>query len=424
MPAQREVILNVNVLDVGFHPSAWRAPDLHPTSFIDPDYYTEVAKIAERGTLDALFLADGPALREDPAVKPTRALEPTTVLGVVASATEHLGLIGTASTTFNDPFDLADRFLSLDVVSGGRVAWNVVTTFHAGTAHNFGLSRIPDRESRYRRATEFVDVVTALWESATTRVPVHHDGEYFHVHGALPVPPSPQGHPLLVQAGGSPQGRALAGRSADAVFSAELTLDAGRQHYRDVKDVARAAGRDPQAVKILPGLVTVVGSTETEAIARYEDWESKTADGFSAERLGGMLGVDLSSLDPDRPIPQELLLAPVDPSFSGSLGFREAVVRLALESRYSVTELLRKAGGFGHRLVVGSPEQIADTIEEWFLARAADGFNLMPDGFPSGLTDFVDHVVPILRAKGIFRYEYAESTLRERFEGAPLPVSG
>ncbi|MFE5707882.1 nitrilotriacetate monooxygenase, partial [Rhodococcus koreensis] len=151
---------------------------------------------------------------------------------------------------------------------------------------------------------------------------------------------------------------------------------------------------------------------------------SKAADGFSAERLGGMLGVDLSSLDPDRPIPEDLLLAPVDPSFSGSLGFREAVVRLALESRYSVSELLRKAGGFGHRLVVGSPEQIADTIEEWFVAGAADGFNLMPDGFPSGLTDFVDHVVPVLREKGIFRHEYAESTLRERFEGAPLPVRG
>ncbi|MEJ2889811.1 NtaA/DmoA family FMN-dependent monooxygenase [Actinomycetospora aeridis] len=411
-----QLTLNVNVLDVGLHLAAWRAPDLHGRSFLDPQHYRRCAELAERGALDALFLADVPAIRDDPRMKPSRNLEPTVVLGTVAAATENLGLIVTASTTFNDPVELADRLLSLDTVSGGRLGWNAVTTYHEATAANFGLDGHPDRATRYARAGEFVDVVRALWDSAATGRAVHHRGEHLALDGLLTVPPSAQGAPAIVQAGGSAWGRDLAARSADAVFSAELTLEAGQRHYADVKDRARRLGRDPDAIRILPGLVTVLGGTEAEALARHESYERHVPAGHALGRLGGVLGVDLATLDLDAPVPDHLLDDPPEPErFRGALGFREAVVRVARERRPTLRGLLREFGGYGHRLVVGTPEQVADTIADWFETRAADGFNLMPDALPSGLEDFVEHVVPLLRARGLFRHEYAGTTLRERY---------
>ncbi|MFZ2172627.1 MAG: LLM class flavin-dependent oxidoreductase [Rhodococcus sp. (in: high G+C Gram-positive bacteria)] len=415
--SRRELVLNVNVLDVGVAPGAWTLDDVHSLSFVDLDHFVRVAQIAERGTLDAFFLADGPGFWENPRVKPTRALEPSVILSAVATATENLGLIGTASTTFNDPFDLAERFLTLDYISGGRVAWNVVTTYSPTAAANFGFEQIPDRDHRYRRAEEFVGVVTELWNSARTGVPVAHHSEFFDIDGVLRVPPSEQGQPPLVQAGGSPAGRELAGRTAHGVFSAELTLAAGRKNYKHVKDVARGAGRNPDDVKILPGLITVIGSTEAEAVARHEQLRTHVPPNFGWDRLSLTLGVPVAELDFDKPIPESLLDGPPDPvTYTGSLGFRESVVGLARERNLTLAQLLRELdGGGGHRAVIGTPEQVADTIEEWFLTGAADGFNLMPDAFPSGLETFVVHVVPLLRKRGLFRHEYQEKTLRERF---------
>lgn len=425
----RHVILNVNVLDVGITHDAWRHNDLDPLAFVDMGYFQRIGRIAERGTLDAFFLADGPGIREDPRFKPSRGLEPTLILGAVAAVTENLGLIGTASSTFNDPWELAYRFQSLDHVSGGRAAWNVVTTYSPDVAGNFGLSELPDRDTRYRRAGEFVDVVQALWRSVDGGAPVTHHGEFFDVHGRLPVPVSKQGFPLLVQAGGSPTGRELAGRRADAVFSAELSLRAGVEHYDYVKVVAAAAGRDPDRVKILPGLITTIGSTEEEARRRHAQTQETAPEGFPLTRLAGVLGVSPEQLDLDAPLPPEILADPPDPArFGASLGFRESVVRLAAEEGLVVRDLMTQlAGGAGHRKVVGTPEQVADTIEHWFRAGAADGFNLMPDRFPDGLEVFTDQVVPLLRERGLFRHDYEERTLRGRLgipaSRAPTPVS-
>lgn len=421
MSGARHVILNVNVLDVGTATGAWQLDDVHARSFIDGDHFAEVARIAERGTLDAFFLADSPGFWDNPRFKPTRGLEPSVILAAAAAATQHLGLIGTLSTTFNDPVELAERLLTLDTVSGGRVAWNVVTTYAPPAAANFGLDALPDREQRYRRGAEFVDVVTALWRSAIEQEPVRHRGEFFDVDHVVRVPPSAQGYPALVQAGGSPDGRTLAGRTAHAVFSAELTLSQAIEHYDQVKAVAREAGRDPDHVKILPGLVTTIGSTEEEARARYDRLYPRASAGATIARLETTLGVSLAELDWDKPLPAEILDAPPDPkSYAGSLGFRESVVGLARERALTVAELVRELGGSsGHRTVVGTPEQVADTIEHWYRRGAADGFNLMPDAIPSGLTVFVDEVVPILRRRGLFRHEYAESTLRDRL-GVPV----
>ncbi|MEZ0364148.1 NtaA/DmoA family FMN-dependent monooxygenase [Mycobacterium sp. pUA109] len=418
-PRGRRLILNVNVLNLGIHTASWRRSSEAPAAFTDPSYYVRIAKIAERGTLDALFLADGPALRDHPALRPSQALEPSVILASVAAETEHLGLIGTLSSTFNDPVELAHRLLTLDHLSGGRFAWNVVTTYSEAAGGNFGLPDLPDRESRYRRAAEFVDVVLALWRDAAAGAHargIEHRGEFFTVAGSLPQGPSPQGHPLLVQAGGSPQGRELAGRVADAVFSAELDLGAGIEHYRYVQQVAAARGR--AAVRILPGLITTIGSSRAEAHRRYEEQNALLPAGHDVARLSQTLGEDLSGLPLDEPIPARLLgPVPAASTFIGSLGFRESVVRLIESRGLTLRETLREFSGAGHRVVVGSPTDVADTVERWFLAGAADGFNLMPDVFPDGLEVFVDEVVPILRSRGLFGTSYAESTLRERFTG-------
>jgi FMN-dependent oxidoreductase (nitrilotriacetate monooxygenase family) len=416
----RQLILNVNVLNLGIHAGSWQRTSELPTAFANPDYYVRMAKIAERGTLDALFLADGPALRDHPALRPSQALEPSVILASVAAETEHLGLIGTLSSTFNDPVELAHRLLSLDELSGGRLAWNVVTTYSLPAGANFGLADYPDRPTRYRRAAEFVDVVLALWRDAAdvSGRGVDHHGEFFTVVGSLPQGPSPQGHPLLVQAGGSPQGRDLAGRVADAVFSAELDLGAGIEHYRYVKDAAVANGRQRDDVKILPGLITTIGSSRAEAQRRYDEQNALLPHDYDLERLSQVLGEDLSVYPLDEPVPAHLLGEVTDPSkFIASLGFRESVVRLIESGRLTVREAVREFSGAGHRVIVGSPEDVADTIERWFLAGAADGFNLMPDVFPDGLEVFVDEVVPILRSRGVFRAQYSDSTLRERFTG-------
>ncbi|MCX4092069.1 NtaA/DmoA family FMN-dependent monooxygenase [Nocardia sp. alder85J] len=420
------VILNINVLDLGISPVAWQLSGLPKTAVTTGDYFAEIGRIAERGTLDAFFLADNPAIREDPLVRPGgRALEPTAILATVAAATSRIGLIGTLSTTFNDPVELAARFLSLDQLSGGRAAWNAVTTYNPAAGGNFGLAANPDRASRYRRADEFVDVVLALWRAAIDGREIGHHGEFFDVRGRLPLDGSTQGHPLIVQAGGSPQGRDLAGRTANAVFTAEWTLPAGLEHYEQVKQVAVRHGRPRGDVAILPGLITVIGSTEAEAAERYRT--ARELQGIEQELgiLGTQLARDLRGYPVDEPFPQEVLADLDDPNaFTASLGFRESLVRairdrLADRPGYTLRDTVLEFGAGGHRRIIGTPEQVADTIEEWFRAGAADGFNLMPDAFPSGLEIFVDEVVPILRRRGLFRHEYAETTLRERYGVGP-----
>ncbi|AZG44012.1 LLM class flavin-dependent oxidoreductase [Gordonia insulae] len=423
-PDRRGLIINVNVLNVGIHAAAWQRTTESSTAFVDPDYYVRQAQIAERGTLDAVFLADGPALRENPAIKPSQALDPGIILGSVAAGTERLGIIGTFSTTFNEPVELAHRLLSLDRLSGGRFAWNIVTTYSASAGANFGLADLPDRETRYRRAGEFVDLVRALWRSASTAgVPgpaVAHEGEFFSAHGRLGQERSAQGEPLLVQAGGSPQGRDLAGAVADAVFTAELDLGAAIDHHRYVSGAAVRSGRAPDAVKILPGLITTIGSSHAEAERRAAEQDALLPEGFAAQRLSQVIGEDLARYDLHEPFPRHLLEPVADPArFGASLGFRESIVRVILARDLTVGEAVRAFSGSGHRVVVGTPEDVADTIEHWYLAGAADGVNLMPDVFPDGLEIFVDEVVPLLRERGIFRYDYTESTLRERYTRNP-----
>lgn len=426
MSARRELHLNVNLLHSGVYPSAWRLPENRPDAFIDIDHYVRVARIAERGKFDAIFLADTPAINDRIDYRPFMALEPTIELASVAAATTHVGLIATASTSYNEPYNLARRFATLDLVSRGRVGWNVVTTADAAAGRNFGFAGVSEHGARYARAREFTQVVHALWDSweddalvgdkASGRfadsAKVHaidHRGPHYSVAGPLTVPRSPQGRPVTVQAGGSEDGRELAAATTDAVFSLAQTIPDGTAYAADLRSRAVRYGRDPATIVVLPGLATVIGGTEAEARRRRDElWELVPLE-YSLARLAGTLRIAPEQIDLDKPLPDPLPLPP-DANHTMFIG----TVALARRDNLTVRQLLRAlGGGVGHRIIVGTPEQIADDIEAWFRAGAADGFNLMPDVLPDGLETFVDQVVPILQRRGLFRRDYEGTTLRD-----------
>jgi len=424
----RQLRLNVNLLHSGFLPSAWRLPESDPRAFADVQHYIRVAQIAEAGKLDAVFLADNAAIVDQLHFRPITALEPTVLLASIAAATTHIGLIGSASTSYNEPYNIARRFATLDHVSRGRAGWNIVTSADVPSARNFGLEAAPDHARRYARATEFTEVVKALWDSwedeafvgdkaagrfiDPTRVqPIAHRGEHFAVHGPLNLPRPPQGHPVLVQAGASDDGRELASRHAEAVFSASQSFEESLAYARGLNARAQALGRGPAAVKVLAGLTTIIGDTEAAALRRRDELVDLIPWDYSLTRLAGTLGLAPDRLQLDQRLPDQL---PLPAGGNGNHTFFHATLALARRHNYTARELIRAlAGGGGHRVIVGTPEQIAADIEHWFKGGAADGFNLMPDTLPHGLQHFVDGVVPILQRRGLFRTEYAGRTLRE-----------
>ena len=433
----RQLHFNAFLMSSGHHEAAWRLPESNPFADTDLGHWRELARIAEQARFDSLFLADGPAVRANPEFRPAGALEPTVLLTALAAATSHIGLIATASTTYNAPYNLARRFASLDHVSGGRAGWNIVTTADVASARNFGLDDRPGHQERYARAAEFVDVSIRLWDSwedgaelgdkaagiyaDPARIhPVDYEGRYFRVRGPLNVPRSPQGHPLLVQAGSSQDGREFAARYAEAIFTAQQTLADGQEFYADMKRRARRLGRDPGQIKILPGIVPVIGSTEAEAHALSDELEHLITPAYGLAQLAKTLEVPPGLLELDRPLPAEVFGRP---QVEGAQSRAQLITDLARREKLTVRQLIgRLGGGRGHRTFTGTPEQVADTIQDWFDQGAADGFNVMPAALPSGLQAFADHVIPIFRQRGLFRTEYTGQTLREHY-GLPRPVS-
>ncbi|WP_336204167.1 LLM class flavin-dependent oxidoreductase [Nonomuraea sp. LPB2021202275-12-8] len=422
----RKLHLNAFLMGVGHHEAAWRHPLTEPARVTDVRHYQELARIAELGKLDSVFLADGVALRGDVRHNALGGLEPLTLLSALAAVTDHIGLIATVSTTYNEPFHVARKFASLDHISGGRAGWNIVTSASEAEAHNFGLE-LPAHAARYRRATEFLEVVGKLWDSweddaivgdralghyadARKIHPVEHAGEHFAVRGPLNAPRSPQGHPLLVQAGSSEDGKEFAARYAEAVFTAQQTLEEGQEFYTDIKRRLARYGREPGELLVLPGISPIIGSTEREALRLEKELEELIIPAYGLTQLSHMTGIELTEDDLDRPLPE----VPVETE--GAQSRRKLVVDLARRENLTVRQLLnRLAGGRGHRVVAGTPERIADEIQEWFETGAADGFNIMPPILPGGLADFVAHVVPELQVRGLFRHEYEGRTLRENY---------
>ena len=429
--------LNLFIYPGGPHEAAWRYPGSDPTRVLDIGYYQDLARKAEEATFDAVFFADGPALADNIRYATRFRLEPFTWMSAIAAVTSRIGLIGTASTTYSEPYNLARLFASLDHLSKGRAGWNIVTTGAPNAAQNFGLDEHPVHAARYARAEEFLEVVTKLWDSwedeafvadqasgvfaDTDRIhPIDHVGEHFSVAGPLNTPRTPQGRPVYVQAGSSEDGRAFAARWAEAIFTAHQTLGSAQEFYRDIKTRARRHGRRPEHVKVLPGLSPFIGSTTAEAEALHEEFNALTQPAYSLDLLRRLVGVDLTPYDLDGPFPRHL----VDETQERSEGSRfRVVLDIVDRERPTIRQLThRLAGARGHHVVVGTPEHVADVITEWHAEGAADGFNVMPPWLHGGFDVFVDEVVPILRRRGLFRTEYDGRTLREHY-GLPRPAS-
>ncbi|MGZ6733797.1 MAG: LLM class flavin-dependent oxidoreductase [Nocardioides sp.] len=437
----RHLILNAFLMSNGHHEAAWRLPESDPFIGTEVDHWVELARLAERGLLDSVFFADSPGLwagSDSVARRPAQTLEPTLLLSAMAQATSKVGLIATATTTYDEPFNTARRFATLDKISHGRAGWNVVTTASLAASANFSYAEPPTHAERYARANEYLEVVLGLWDgwedaaelgdkdSGVHADPrrVHrldHRGEHFQVEGPLNVGRSEQGHPVIVQAGSSVPGMALAARYAEAVFTAQRTLELGQSFYSQLKAATREAGRDPDHLKILPGVVPILGSTEEEARKLERRLDELIVLDHPLAQLSADIGIPVDQIDPDAPLPQNIRSAE---EIEGNKARYELTVEFARKENLTVRELLWKlGGGRGHRTFTGTPEQLADDIQLWFENGAADGFNIMAPVFPSALEIFVEQVVPILQKRDLFRTEYAGSTLREHY-GLPVPVSG
>lgn len=427
--AAMTIHLNAFLMGVGHHEAAWRHPRTDEHSVLDVGHFQQLGRIAERGKLDSVFFADGLAVGANIARNTQSVFEPITLLSSIATVTEHIGLIATASTSYNNPYTLARAFASLDHISGGRAGWNIVTSAGVDEAANFGLDGIPEHRARYARADEFVEVALRLWDSwergslildpaagqfaDPDKVhPIHHDGDLFRVRGPLNVPRSPQGRPLLVQAGSSEAGKDFAARHAEAVFTAQRTLEEGRQFYSDLKARVSRFGRSPGELKILPGVVPFLGSTQAEADALECEFTELISPDYALRQLSNMIGVDVTQHDLDAPLPPLGDVTVIE----GHKSRFQLVKDLAERERLTARELIGKlGGGRGHRTFAGTPEALADDIERWVSGGAADGFNIMPPYLPGGLDDFVDHVVPILQRRGLFRTDYTGVTLRDNY---------
>ncbi|MBX8539883.1 LLM class flavin-dependent oxidoreductase [Pseudomonas cichorii] len=425
----RQLKLGAFLMATGHHVAAWRHPDVPANAGLDIKHYKHLAKVAEEARFDALFVADSVAAATgEIASHMARSdhFEPLTLLSALSAVTEHIGLIATATTTYNEPYHVARKFASLDHLSGGRAGWNLVTSDAAAEALNFGREEHVGHAERYSRAREFHQVVTGLWDSwaddafirdkasgeyydpAKLHV-LDHQGEHFKVKGPLNVARSPQGQPVVVQAGSSEVGRDLAAQTAEVVFTAQTSLADAQAFYADIKGRLKAYGRSADSLKIMPGVFIVVAETEAEAKAKFESFQDLVDPHVGVALLGRMLGnFDLSGYPLDGPLPELPL------TDNGQRSRQKLLTDLAEKENLNLAQLGRRiAGGRGHYSLIGTPTQIADELQTWFEQGAADGFNVLVPHLPGGLEDVARLLVPELQRRGLFRTEYEGSTLRE-----------
>lgn len=421
----------------GHHLAAWRDPSVQKNATLDVAHYAQIARTGERGLFDFLFTADTNAIFYGDDLNKLRhtpdalRLEPITLLSALAMITDHIGLICTATTTYLDPFHVARQFASLDQISCGRAGWNLVTSSAPAEAANFSHDTHPDYAYRYERAAEFAQVVLGLWDSweddAIIEDPaagifydpgklhrLNHKGKHFAVRGPLTIPRSPQGRPVIVQAGQSDQGRALAAETAEVIFTVQQNFDDACAFYSDIKARAAAIGRRLEEILVMPGLLPVIGNTRREAEEKQQQINALIVPEVGLDRLSNILGIDLTKHPLDGPLPEI-------PAGAEQQGRQKVVIDLARRNNLSISELYREVIGVrGHRVLCGTAGEIADSMEEWVAGGAADGFNIMSMTYPAALNEFVDEVVPILQDRGLFRREYESRLLRENL-GLPIP---
>ncbi len=426
--SKRQIRLGLSMRYLGYHDAAWRHPDVPAGGASDYHHFLRCAQAAERGLFDMVFFADGIGVRanDDPAGSLAHSnrnveLEPLTLLSALAPMTRHIGLVCTASTTYNEPYHIARKFASLDHISGGRAGWNIVTSWSEQEAWNFSREKHLDYDTRYDRAREFVDVVTGLWDSWEPDAFVHdkatgqfydpaklhvlnHKGKHFQVRGPLSVKPTPQGRPLLVQAGGNEMGQEIAAADADVVYSSINSFEGAQAYYASVKGRMAKYGRDPDQVRIMPALIPVIGRTEAEAQAKLDELQALIDPLVGQARLYGLMG-DLSAYDFDGPVPE--------PTGAKARSMAYSWYERAKLEGWSIRQMYGQyAVGEGYR-VIGTPGQVADMMEHWLDNGAADGFNITPTHLPYGIDAFVEYVVPELQRRGRFRTQYEGATLRE-----------
>ena len=414
--------LGLFLLAAGHHAGGWRHPDAE-SGTENIEHVIRIAQAAERAKFDMVFFGDRLLTTPDSHPSMITRPDPLAMLAALSMVTTHIGLAGTASTTYSEPFNLARALATVDKLSKGRAAWNIVTTFADGSI-NFSRDRHPDHALRYEIAEEHVQVVKALWRSwepnpyvqdkgkgiyidVTKMHAINHKGRFFNVAGPLNVTPSPQGHPVLIQAGSSGPGQALAAKHAEVVFTAQQDLTDAKSFYRGLKAQVIAAGRQSNQCLVMPGLMPIIGRTEREAKDKLAQLQSYTDQSNALAILAEELAFDVKSYPIDGPVPE----LPPDPSAHSR---RHLLVRLAKEKNLTLRELYNQvASARGHQIVVGTASQVADHMMKWVKDGAADGFNIMPAYFPGGFEDFTREVVPILQEQGSMRREYEGSTLRE-----------
>jgi alkanesulfonate monooxygenase len=432
---KRQLRLGAFMRPASIHTGAWRYPGAWPDMNFNFAHIKQSIQALERAKFDAFFMADHMAVLNMPvdALKRSHtatSFEPFTLLSALSQATTHIGLVATGSTTFDAPYHIARRFASLDHLSGGRAGWNIVTTSNPDAALNFGMDEHMEHGERYHRAREFYDVVTGLWDSWADDAFIRdvdngiyfdpekmhvlgHKGEYLSVRGPLNIARPIQGWPVIVQAGASDSGRQLAAETAEAVFTAQSSIDVGRQFYADVKGRMEKLGRNREHMKILPACFVVVGETVDEARAKRAKLDSLVNYANSIASLSIALGHDASKFDPDGPLPEI-------PESNASKSGRQRAIDLAKRENLTVRQLAQRLGGYSGLAMVGTPKTIADEMEEWLATEASDGFTVMFPYLPGGLDDFCKGVVPELQRRGLFRREYEGKTLRENL-GLPRP---
>ena len=432
--------LGMSIRGLGYHPAAWRHPDVPADGTLRFEHYARSAQLAEHGKCDLIFFADGIGVRERDIPRGSLArsgyeiveMEPLTLLPALAVVTKHIGLVTTASTTYNEPFNIARKFATLDLISNGRAGWNVVTSWSEAEARNFNREQHVDYNTRYARAAEFVEVVKGLWDSWEEDAfrfdkqsgsffdegkmhVLDHKGKFFAVRGPLNVARPPQGHPVIVQAGASEHGRELAAATADLVYAVHPTREAARAFYADVKGRLGRYGRDEDDLKILPALRPVVGRSAAEAQAKFNQLQELLHPLVGLARLNHTFG-DLSGYPLDGPVPLDKL---------GPAELRSISAQLLERVKHqnpTIRELYGEVAGRGGFCVIGTAADIADVMQDWFAHEACDGFNITPTHLPGGCEDFVEMVTPELQRRGLFRTEYEGTTLRENL-GLKRPVN-
>lgn len=435
MTASPQLHLNAFMRPVSIHTAWWRYPGSIPDANFNLQHLVSFAQTLERGCFDAFFMADHLAVLNMPidALKRSATVtsfDPITLLPALSMVTKHIGLIGTASTTFETPYLIARRFASLDHISGGRAGWNLVTTSNPDAALNFGMTDQMHHAERYRRGREFVDVVTGLWDSFADDAFVrdqengiffdpermhvlNHEGEFFSVRGPLNIARPIQGRPVIVQAGASDAGRQLAAETAEMIFTVAQTRDDGRAFRDDIHARMSASGREPRLMRILPAALVVVGDSVDDAQERRARLDSLVNSDSAIASLSIALGHDASTFDPDQPLPEV-------PETNQSKSGRERVLALARRENPTVRQLAQRLGGYGSLSILGTPKTIADEMEDWLVSGACDGFTIMFPYLPAGLDDFVNKVVPELQRRGLMRRHYEGTTLRDHL-GLPRP---